>query len=118
MYPLRPKGRLSDRRFLYYVLLSDTFTQQAISHQQRTGIPKINRTQLNSVLIPLPSDAEEQGEIADILDATERKIAAEEQRKAALQALFKPMLHQLMTGQLRLPKSGSLATLEEKGHRD
>jgi hypothetical protein len=33
---------------------------------------------------------------------------AKEQRKAALQALFKAMLHQLMSGQLRLPKSGSL----------
>ena len=44
-------------------------------------------------------------------------LAAEEQRKAALQALFKAMLHQLMTGQLRLPKSECLATLEEKGHR-
>ena len=32
----------------------------------------------------------------------DRKIEAEEQRKAALQALFKAMLHQLMTGQLRV----------------
>jgi type I restriction enzyme S subunit len=47
----------------------------------------------------------EQKEIADVLSAADRKIAAEEQRKAALQALFKAMLHQLMTGQLRLPKS-------------
>jgi hypothetical protein len=30
------------------------------------------------------------------------KPKAEEQRKAALQALFKTMLHQLMTGQVRL----------------
>jgi type I restriction enzyme S subunit len=32
----------------------------------------------------------------------DRRIAAEEQRKAALQALFKTMLHQLMTGQIRV----------------
>ena len=31
-----------------------------------------------------------------------RLLAAEEQRKAALQALFKAMLHQLMTGQLTI----------------
>ena len=43
-----------------------------------------------------------------------RLLAAEEQRKAALQALFKAMLHQLMTGQLRLWKYGSLANLKEK----
>jgi hypothetical protein len=32
-----------------------------------------------------------------------RLLAAEEQRKAALQALFQAMLHQLMTGQVRVP---------------
>jgi len=36
------------------------------------------------------------------LSAVDRKIEAEERRKAALQALFKTMLHQLMTGQIRL----------------
>jgi len=30
-----------------------------------------------------------------------RKTAIEEQRKAAIQALFQSMLHQLMTGQVR-----------------
>jgi type I restriction enzyme S subunit len=44
----------------------------------------------------------EQEEIAHILATTDCKIAVEENRKAALQALFKSMLHQLMTGQLRL----------------
>jgi len=32
----------------------------------------------------------------------DRKIEAEEQRKAALQALLKTMLHQLMTGRVRV----------------
>jgi len=108
MYPLRPKGKMGDRCFLYYVLLSDIFTKQAVSHQQRTGIPKINRTQLKSVGIPLPNDIEEQKKIADILDATVKKIEAELNRKAALQELFKSMLHQLMTGQIRLKERGTL----------
>jgi type I restriction enzyme S subunit len=37
------------------------------------------------------------------LQTVDCKIEAEEQRKAALQALFKAMLHQLMTGQVRTP---------------
>jgi type I restriction enzyme S subunit len=41
-------------------------------------------------------------EIVHMLSAVDRKIEAEEQRKAALQALFKTMLHQLMTGQVRV----------------
>ena len=107
MYPLRPKGRMSDRRYLYYLLLSDIFTQQAVPHQQRTGIPKINRNQLRSVYVPLPGNGREQSEIADMLDSIERKIGAEQQRKAALQALFQSMLQQLMTGQLRISRVGA-----------
>jgi hypothetical protein len=32
----------------------------------------------------------------------DRRIAAGEQRKSALQALFKTMLHRLMTGRIRV----------------
>jgi len=102
MYPLRPMGALRDSRFLYYLLLSDQFTRQAISHQQRTGIPKINRAQLQSISIPLPQDVDEQARVAGILDAARRKIDAELDRLAALQALFQSMLQQLMTGQIRV----------------
>jgi type I restriction enzyme S subunit len=37
-----------------------------------------------------------------VFSAADAKIAAEEDRKTALAALFKSMLHQLMTGQIRL----------------
>jgi type I restriction enzyme S subunit len=65
----------------------------------------INQQDLKSLFIALPI-LPEQEEIAHQLAAADRKIEAEEQRKAALQSLFKAMLHQLMTGQLRLCKSG------------
>jgi hypothetical protein len=42
----------------------------------------------------------EQQKISHILATVDLKIEAEEQRKAALQVLFKSMLHQLMTGRL------------------
>jgi type I restriction enzyme S subunit len=61
----------------------------------------LSATLLNSVQITLPPISEQRG-IAHFLAAIDHKIAAEEERKAALQALFKSMLHQLMTGQLRL----------------
>jgi type I restriction enzyme S subunit len=56
---------------------------------------------LTNYLLPLPS-TEEQREIAFNISAVDRKIAAEQDRKTALQALFKSTLHQLMTGQIRL----------------
>jgi type I restriction enzyme S subunit len=50
-------------------------------------------------LPPLP----EQREIARILQAVDRKMEAEERRKQALEALFKTLLHDLMTARRRLP---------------
>ncbi|MBP8972300.1 MAG: restriction endonuclease subunit S [Anaerolineae bacterium] len=50
------------------------------------------------LLPPLP----EQRRIADMLNAVEQSIAVEEDRRAALQDLFKSALHQLMTGRIRL----------------
>lgn len=52
--------------------------------------------------IPLPPPPE-QHEIAHILQTVDRKIEVEEQRKAALEALFKTLLHDLMTARRRLP---------------
>jgi restriction endonuclease S subunit len=56
---------------------------------------------LNQTPLPYPS-LPEQREIACILSVADRKVEAEEQRKAALQALFETLLHQLMTAQIRL----------------
>lgn len=56
---------------------------------------------LKNYPLPLPS-LEEQREIAHITLAVNTKIAAEEQRKGALEALFQSTLQQLMTGQIRL----------------
>lgn len=49
-------------------------------------------------LPPLP----EQKEIADILSAINNKIKAEENKKQALDALFKTLLSLLMTGKIRV----------------
>ncbi|RMH35239.1 MAG: restriction endonuclease subunit S [Nitrospirae bacterium] len=45
----------------------------------------------------------EQRKIARMLQAVDEKIQAEEERKAALEALFKTLLHDLMTARRRLP---------------
>lgn len=65
----------------------------------------INQQDLKSFLIPLPG-MNEQESIAQSLDAIDCKIAAEEQCKFALEALFKSALHQLMSGQIRLTQDG------------
>jgi type I restriction enzyme S subunit len=60
----------------------------------------INIPVITNLLVTLPA-LPEQREIARILSAVDRKIEAEEKRKAALQTLFKTTLHHLMTGHIR-----------------
>ena len=61
----------------------------------------INQGDVKSLLLPLPPISE-QITIVRTTATFDGKNDAEESRKAALQALFQSMLHQLMTGQIRL----------------
>lgn len=61
----------------------------------------VNIPVLKSLLIPLAPVLEQQ-EIARMLTNVDNKIEVEEKRKASLQTLFKTMLHQLMTGKVRV----------------
>lgn len=100
MYPLRPRRGFHDR-FLFHYLLSDFFLRQAIPHQTRTGIPKLNREQLASTKFPKP-EIEEQREIAFILDTIDRKIELHREKRDVLQQLFKTVLHKLMMGGIKV----------------
>ncbi len=67
-----------------------------------SGQPQITKGKLALIPIPLPP-LEEQREIARLLQAVDAKIAAEERRRAALEELFKSLLHALMSGRMRVP---------------
>ncbi len=101
IYPLKPNISLIKRTYLFNYLLTDIFTMQAITFQSRTRIPKINRAQLNSILIPLPK-LQLQENIVNILLGVDMKINVEQNKKQALDSLFKSLLNNLMTGKLRV----------------
>lgn len=63
----------------------------------------LNKEKLERLIIPLPPLSEQQ-EIARILRSVDERIEAEEKKKAALEALFKTLLHHLMTAKIRLPE--------------
>jgi type I restriction enzyme S subunit len=63
---------------------------------------KLTQGVLKNLPIPLPP-LDEQREIARMLQAVDAKIAAEERRRAALEELFKTLLHALMSGRMRVP---------------
>jgi len=56
---------------------------------------------LRSILLKYPS-LEIQGQIASILSTIDKKIEAEENKKKALEELFKTLLSNLMTGKIRV----------------
>ena len=90
-----------DNVFLAYYLQTQ---QSKMDRLAPRGTQKnINIQFLKPWPIPKPPLVE-QREIARILQAVDRKIEVEENRKGALEALFKTLLHHLMTAQIRVPR--------------
>ena len=89
----------NDPRFVFFMLSQFDFKP----YVGGVSVPTLNRNLVHpakTALPPLP----EQREIARILMTVDRKIETEENRKRALEGLFKSLLHHLMTAKVRMPK--------------
>ena len=87
--------------YLKAVLDSPAMQRQIVHRASRSTMMYIGVGKIAELVTPLPARGE-QGGIADVPSSVDAKIAAEEQRKAALEELFRSTLEQLMTGQIRL----------------
>ena len=69
----------------------------------KTGasVPTLDRNSLNTFEVPVPKK-EEQKDIAKYIKTIESKIESSKNKKQTLTALFKTLLHELMTGQRRV----------------
>ena len=101
MYPIWPTSEVS-ADYLYQYMLSEHFCRAAVAMSMRTGMPKINRPDLNSIRVLYPP-LSEQKRISQVLSTwdeaittTERLIEVSQQQKNAL-------MQQLLTGKRRLP---------------
>ena len=103
IYPLVPKQGLIDRDYLYYLLLSPSFTDYAIEGSARAGMPKVNREHLFAFRFPLPP-VDQQKRIAANLDALSDEVRRFEVvvrgKLTALDELKQSLLHQAFSGQL------------------
>jgi type I restriction enzyme S subunit len=98
--------------------INSNFLFRYLNHLKGLGFFATNRMQssVNSVFnaslaarIPvLIPHSPEQQRISQMLTAVDRKIGIEQNRKAAVQALFKTMLHLLMTGKVRIKELEAL----------
>ncbi len=99
IYPLSPKKNLLHKDFLYYLLISASFTEYAIKWSARAGMPKVNREHLFAYTFNLPS-LPEQSRIVAHLDAvraeteslerlyTEKLASLDELRRSVLEEAF------------------------------
>lgn len=102
-YPLRARpGLLAD--YLFEVLLSRSFSAQAVAKSGRTKMPKVNRAELFSIPIPVPA-LDSQASIAsmlrsvrDVRDRATSECASAEYMRAAL-------LTDLLAGNHEIPDS-------------
>lgn len=83
--------------FVYRLLGNMDFSRYAAG----VSVPTLNRNLVHPINVAVPSLAEQE-EIAYILRTVEEKVTIEENRKQSLEVLFKTLLHNLMTGKLRV----------------
>ena len=92
--------------------LSNSFLCYLLNYYRQIGVflklarravnqANYNRNEISVLRVPLPPSAVQQ-KTADILSGVDRRIEVEENKKKALEALFKTLLSRLMIGKIRV----------------
>ena len=83
--------------FVFYMMYRLDFNK----YKTGVSVPTLNRNFIHSEMVPVP-DVQEQIDIAEILSRTDKKTEQAENHHRILSDLFKSMLNNLMTGQVRV----------------
>jgi type I restriction enzyme S subunit len=103
IYTLTPSAGQISRNYLFYLLLSKSFTDYAIRGSARAGMPKVNREHLfefRAWLPPVTKQEEATAQLDRLHVETRRLEAVYRNKLAALDVLKKSLLHHAFTGQL------------------
>jgi type I restriction enzyme S subunit len=102
IFRIRADRTQLDPRYFAFVVESDIakryFTRVA---KRTTNLASTNKTQVRAFRFPLPP-MNEQGQIADAMSASKATIRAIESKIAALTQLKKSLMHDLLTGTVRV----------------
>lgn len=101
MYPIWTEEDHLLPEYLHQYMLGPSFFKAATAMSMRTGMPKINRSDLNTVSILLPA-IPEQKKIAQILSTWDDAITTTEKLLTNSQQQKKALMQQLLTGKKRL----------------
>ncbi|TCT21205.1 restriction endonuclease subunit S [Thiobaca trueperi] len=110
IFRVRANRALLDPRFFSYVVESDIAKRYFMRVAKRTtNLASTNKTQVRAFRFPVPP-LDEQQQIAEIVQAAKAKIRALEQKEQALQQLKQSLLHDLLTGTVRVGDAGIAPT--------
>ena len=87
--------------YIFYTVSLDNFIKGVSENQRVSSYPAVTDKDILNQYIPLPPLPIQQ-KIASILSAIDAKIEAEENKKQALEELFKTLLDNLMTAKIRV----------------
>ena len=99
-------------RFLYYVVQHDQFVRQLGEVETGASYPAVTDRMVKQQTVPMPSKSE-QREIVAVLDAIDRKIDLHRRKLAVLEKLFKALLHNLITGKIRVSELDLKTIIDE-----
>lgn len=98
---LRAKKEVLSPRYLFYAVARDQFVAELGKIQTGASYPAVTDSDVKGQKIPSPSLVLQE-KIADILSLVDSKIEAEENKKKALEDLFRTLLNNIMTGKVRV----------------
>ena len=100
MYPMRPKGEIVSE-FILLTILGEQFSKYAESVSERSGFPKINRSELAGFLVVTPPNSE-QKRISDLSNEFAKSLQLETKKLNKLRSLKKALMQDLLTGEKRV----------------
>lgn len=107
VFAVRPDRTRLLPEFFAYLAQSDYGKAYFLKVAHKTtNLACINSTKLKAFPVQIPPTLDEQREIVAILDAVDRKIDLHKRKRAALEDLFKALLHRLITGEIRIADLG------------
>lgn len=115
MYPIWAKEEIN-KSYLYYFMQSPAFYNQAIKSSMRTGIPKINRQDLNRIKITYPVDHAVQNRIVNTISVWDNAIEKTEALISAKEKQFEWLTSNLINraGHKRTAASGLMTEVSKR----
>jgi len=98
--------------YLFQIIFSPYFIAPLKYMAEGSNQPNVSPTRIEAFQIPIPTNMEEQKQIAELLTGLNRKMELAKQKISQLQDLFRTLLHELMTAKTRVYELKILGSIQ------